>query len=365
MSILDTGIKNVKNVDSFNFGFDSILELDNILEQFRKNKNTTIFFIDQFFKGNNNLDNLFKIMDYDHVIYVDTSIEPTTTYIDLLHNDIKDLKLEITAVVAIGGGITLDTGKAISNLYTNKGYAADYQGWDLVKKPGLFKIGIPTISGTGSEATRTCVMTKKENGLKLGMNSDFTVFDKVILDPNLTRTVPRDQYFYTGMDAYIHCVEALNGSYRNAVGDAFSRETLKLCDEVFNSNDMMSDKNREKLMVASYLGGASIATSYVGVVHPFSAGLSVVLGTHHCEANCIVMNVMDEYYPEECQNFKKMLKQQNIKLKKNICKDLTNTQYDMLYESTIIHEKPLTNALGEEFRKILNKEKVINLFKRM
>ena len=54
-----------------------------------------------------------------------------------------------------------------------------------------------------------------------------------------------------------------------------------------------------------------------------------------------------------------------MELKKNICKDLTNVQYDMLYESTIIHEKPLTNALGEEFRKILNKEKVINLFKRM
>ena len=61
----------------------------------------------------------------------------------------------------------MDTAKAISNLLTNPGEAADYQGWDLVKNPAVFKIGIPTISGTGSEATRTCVMTNSLTGLNL------------------------------------------------------------------------------------------------------------------------------------------------------------------------------------------------------
>ena len=91
-----------------------------------------------------------------------------------------------------------------------------------------------------------------------------------------------------------HCIESLAGGYRNAIGDAFSDQTLKLCREVFLSTDMQTDENREKLMVASYLGGCAIATSYVGIIHPFSAGLSVVLGTHHCMANCIVMAVMEE-----------------------------------------------------------------------
>ena len=75
------------------------------------------------------------------------------------------------------------------------------------KKRGIYKIAIPTISGTGSEATRTCVITNKSTGLKLGMNSDYTVFDQIIMDPELTKSVPRDQYFYTGMDAFIHCFE--------------------------------------------------------------------------------------------------------------------------------------------------------------
>ena len=95
------------------------------------------------------------------------------------------------------------------------------------------------------------------------------------MDPELTRTVPRDQYFYTGMDAYIHCIEALSGRYRNAVGDAFSEEAIRLCREVFFSDDMMSDNGRRKMMVASYLGGCAIAMSYVGLVHPFSAALNI------------------------------------------------------------------------------------------
>ena len=82
--------------------------------------------------------------------------------------------------MGVGGGATLDTAKAAANLLTNGGKAEEYQGWDLVKKPGVYKIALPTLSGTGAEATRTCVMTNKRTGLKLGMNSDYTVYDQVI-----------------------------------------------------------------------------------------------------------------------------------------------------------------------------------------
>jgi len=201
--------------------------------------------------------------------------------------------------------------------------------------------------------------------LKLGMNSDYTVYDRIIMDPDLTKTVPIEQYFWTGMDAYIHCVEALSGTYRNAIGDAFSRETINLCRSVFNSKDIKSADNREKMMVASYLGGCSIATSYVGVVHPFSAGLSVVLGTHHCVANCIVMRAMQEFYPRAFEEFWSMVELQGIEIPIGICNDLSEEQYEQLYQASIVHEKPLTNALGEGFRGILTKEKVIQLFRSM
>ena len=268
-------------------------------------------------------------------------------------------------IIGIGGGTTMDTAKAVANLLTNGGKAADYQGWDLVKVPAVHKIAVPTISGTGSEATRTCVMTNTETGVKLGMNSDYTVYDQMVLDPDLTATVPRNQYFYTGMDAYIHCIEALAGSYRNAVGDAYSRETVNLCRQVFLADDMMHTDARERLMVASYLGGCAIATSYVGIVHPFSAGLSVVLGLHHCVANCIALNALEEFYPAEHAEFRTMLEKQKVELPSGVCSGLSDEQFARLVASTIVHVKPLTNALGPKFRDVLTDDRVVDIFRRM
>jgi 3-deoxy-alpha-D-manno-octulosonate 8-oxidase len=208
-------------------------------------------------------------------------------------------------------------------------------------------------------------MTNTQTGLKLGMNSDFTVFDQMVLDPDLTATVPRNQYFYTGMDAYIHCIEALAGSYRNAVGDAYSRETVNLCRQVFLADDMMDDESRERLMVASYLGGCAIATSYVGVVHPFSAGLSVVLGLHHCVANCIALNALCEFYPTEHREFRQMLDAQGVKLPTGVCAGLSDDQFAALVAATVVHVKPLTNALGANFRSVLTDQRVTDIFRSM
>ena len=277
---LSTGIKNARNVRSYMYGFGQLGELRNILNTCRDADSPVVYFIDHYFQANGLPARLEVDAAKDAIVFIDSTDEPKTGQVNALRDEVLSRAGRVPcAIVGIGGGTTLDIAKAVSNLLTNGGSAEEYQGWDLVKKPGVFKIGIPTISGTGAESTRTCVMTNPANGLKLGMNSDYTVFDQIILDPELTTTVPSSQYFYTGMDAYIHCLESSCGSYRNAVGDAFGDQTLSLCRKVFLSDDMASDENRARLMVASYLGGCAIATSYVGLVHPFSAGLSVAFCT--------------------------------------------------------------------------------------
>ena len=82
--------------------------------------------------------------------FIDTSDEPSTELINKLRDDLVEEGLP-SGLVAVGGGITLDTVKAVSNLLGNNGKAEDYQGWDLLKKKGVYKIGIPTVSGTGAE----------------------------------------------------------------------------------------------------------------------------------------------------------------------------------------------------------------------
>lgn len=358
-------MNNSKNILNYLFGNGAINQLEEVLQKSSSQGNYVIYYIDEYFQ-NKELLNKLPLNINDEVFYVQTKDEPKTQFI----NDFRDILLKKEksnpkAIVAIGGGSTLDTAKAVANLLTNEGDAEDFQGWDLVKNPAIYKIGIPTISGTGAEASRTCVMTNPQNGLKLGMNSDFTMYDQLILDPELTKTVPKEQYFYTGMDTFIHCIESLSGNYRNAIGDAFSHQAIALCRDVFNSEDMMSDENREKLMVASYLGGCAIANSFVGVIHPFSAALSVVLDTHHCIGNCITMNSMEEFYPKEYSEFMAMAEKQGITIPTGIASNLDNETYLKLYNSTIIHEKPLMNALGDNYKEILTLEKATEIFKRM
>jgi 3-deoxy-alpha-D-manno-octulosonate 8-oxidase len=357
-------MNNSKNVLNYVFGKGAINNLKEILDK-KDGEDYVVYYVDEYFANNKLIDNL-PINKNDELFFVQTKDEPKTSKIDELKENLITLnKTNPKTIVAIGGGATLDIGKAVANLLTNDGNAGDYQGWDLVKNPGIYKIGIPTLSGTGAEASRTCVMTNAKSGLKLGMNSDFTIYDQLILDPDLTKSVPREQYFFSGMDTYLHCIESLNGEFRNAIGDAFSHQAIALCRDVFMSDDMMSDENREKIMVASYLGGCAIANSFVGIIHPFSAGLSVVLDIHHCIGNCITMNAMEEFYPKEYKEFFEMADKQGVNIPKGIASKLDDETYLKLYNATVIHEKPLSNALGDDFKNILTFEKVTEIFKKM
>ena len=79
----------------------------------------------------------------------------------------------------------MDLAKAVALMLTNPGSSQDYQGWDLVQVPGVYKAGVPTLSGTGAEVSRTAVLIGPTK--KLGLNSDYTPFDQVLLDPDLHR----------------------------------------------------------------------------------------------------------------------------------------------------------------------------------
>ena len=91
----------------------------------------------------------------------------------------------------------------------------------------------------------------------------------------------------------------------------------------------------------------------------------MVFHTHHCLGNCLVMNVMEEFYPRETEEFHAMLAAHKVELPRGLCRDLSPAQHQALYESTIIHAKPLANALGEDFKAILTPDKVAGIFQRM
>lgn len=358
--------RNAKNVGYYMIGKGALSQLGDILKPLRAahNGRPAIFFLDHCFRDGK-LAARLPVESGDLLIYVDTSQEPTTESVDGYAAQAREFLGGKTpsALLAFGGGSTLDTCKCVGNLLTNPGRAEEYQGWELVKHPAPYKIAVPTLSGTGSETSRTGIICNEAKNLKLGMNSDYTMFDQVLLDPELTAGVPRNQYFYTGIDTYMHCFESLSGSYRNVVVDSLAEKAIDICKRVFLSEDMMSDDNRELLMIASFLGG--MAAGFVGTVHPISAGLSMVLHMRHGLANCYALSVQEDIYPDQYREFMRMIERQGIDLPKGICRGLSDKQYTALYEASIVHEKPLTNRLGPDFKKILTQENVIERFKRM
>ncbi|MDR0466360.1 MAG: iron-containing alcohol dehydrogenase [Deltaproteobacteria bacterium] len=355
--------RNVKNVPYYIFGKGSLAQLGELVSERRKAAGTTaVFFLDHFFRDGD-LAARLPVEQGDKLLYVDATKEPTTDYMDALAAQVREAGAPPCCMTAIGGGSTMDACKAVANLMTNPGLAEEYQGWDLVKNPAVYKIAVPTLAGTGAECSRTCVLSNEKKRIKLGMNSDHSVFDQVVMDPELTRSVPRNQFFYTGMDTYMHCFETLTGTYRNRIVDALAEKAVSMCEEIFLSDDMMSEVNLEKMMIASYLGG--MAAGFVGVVHPFSAGLSVTLHARHGIANCHALSVLEDFYPEQHAAFMRMMERQQVSLPKGICRNLNAGEYETLYHGTIVHEKPLTNRLGPDFKNILTKESVIERFKRM
>jgi 3-deoxy-alpha-D-manno-octulosonate 8-oxidase len=354
--------RNFKMVGYVVYGRGSFNQLDEILGPHRKENKPVIFLVDHFFEGKP-LASRVPLRGNDEIIFVDVTYEPKTTYVDKLAQQIKEKFGSISGVIGIGGGSAMDLAKAVSLMMNNPGSSADYQGWDLVKYPGVFKAGIPTLSGTGAEVSRTTVLTGPTK--KLGMNSDFTPFDQIVLDPELTANAPANQRFYTGMDCYIHCIESLEGTYLNEFSKSYGEKALQLCRDVFVNKEQWDDECDDKLMMASYAGGMSIAYSQVGVAHAVSYGLSYLLGTKHGIGNCIVMDHLEEYYPAGVKEFKYMVEKNKIEIPKGICKGLSEEDFDKMINVSMGMKPLWENALGKDWEKIMTREKLRALFDKL
>jgi 3-deoxy-alpha-D-manno-octulosonate 8-oxidase len=354
--------RNFKMVDYVVYGRGAFNQLDEILEPRRISGRPMIFLVDHFFDGKP-LATRVPLRGNDKIIFVDVTYEPKTTYVDKIAGDLKAEFGMVSGVIGIGGGSAMDLAKAVSLMMTNPGSSADYQGWDLVKIAGVYKAGIPTLSGTGAEVSRTTVLTGPTR--KLGMNSDFTPFDQIVLDPELTANAPVNQRFYTGMDCYIHCIESLEGTYLNEFSKSYGEKALQLCRDVFVKKDHWDDECDDQLMMASYAGGMSIAYSQVGVAHAVSYGLSYLLGTKHGIGNCIVMNHLEEYYPAGVKEFKYMVEKNKIEIPTGITKGLSEEDFSKMIDVSMGMKPLWENALGKDWEKIMTREKLRALFDKL
>ncbi len=357
--------KNFKNIDKVVFGRGSFSTLDSILEE-KRNENGRFFLyvIDNYFKGKD-LESRIPAKNGDIIRFIDVDPnEPTTDQIDELRDEVLKNHGLPAGVIGIGGGSIMDIAKAVSLMFTNEGSSTLYQGLNLIKKPGIYHLGIPTISGTGAEVSMTAVLTGPVK--KLGLKCDWTVFNQVILDAELIASVPVDKWLYTGMDTYIHCIESEQGTLNNAYSHAYAEQALKLCREIYlGDNAGQNPENDDKLMVASMMGGLSLTYSEVGVCHALSYGLSKILGEKHCYANCLAFQHLEDYYGEGVRELKQMLTRHNVILPLGLSKTWTSEQITAMAHVAYNLPHMWNHAIGADWKEKVTIETIEDLYRRM
>ena len=343
------------------FGRGSFNQLGEVIGERRIHADSFfVFVLDDVFLGKP-LQSRLPMHGKDLLLPVNVADEPKTSYIDSLVLKIREYSSVVPdGIVGIGGGSAMDIAKAISLMLTNPGSSADYQGWDLIKNPSVYHVAVPTLAGTGAEISRTAILTGPVK--KLGINSDYTLFNQIVLDPELLAGVPTDQWFYTGMDCYIHDIESLHGTYINEFSKSYGEKSLDLCRQVFLEDHPDKD---DKLMMASYFGGMSIAYSQVGACHALSYGLSYVLGIHHGIGCCIAFDYLEEIYPQGVREFRMMMDKHRITLPRKLTANMSDEALQLMV-TTALNLVPLwENCLGPDWQKLMSRERCLGLFKRM
>ena len=191
--------------------------------------------------------------------------------------------LGIDSIVALGGGSALDSAKGINFLLTNGGRMEDYRGYGKATIPLLPSMGIPTTAGTGSEAQTYCVIADAATHMKMACGDPSAAFRAVILDPDLTKTVPKAVRAAAGIDAAAHVIETwvstkATESSRELTLLAWQRIGHALLQSIESADD---SGVRSAMMMGAHYAGAAIEASMLGAAHACSNPLTARYGTAH------------------------------------------------------------------------------------
>ncbi|MED4206948.1 iron-containing alcohol dehydrogenase [Neobacillus mesonae] len=241
-----------------------------------------------------------RAVELDYEIYDEVEPNPSA---ETIHKGTEILKQHgFEAVLAVGGGSSIDTAKGIAIMATNPGHILDYEGVGKITIPPLPIIAIPTTAGTGSETTNSTVITNKKTSFKLGVLSSNLFSDIAILDPVLTLRLPQEITAATGMDALTHAIESYTSKTANPVSQAYAMQAIKMIGENLTKTYFVGTdiESREKMLVASMLAGVAFSQSRLGNVHAISHTFGGVFNIPHGIANAALLPFVMKFNLPAC-----------------------------------------------------------------
>lgn len=305
------------------FGVDAVKELPKMLEEY-KAKNVMIVY-DNGVKMAGIAEKVIeevKKANVDITIFDGVIPNPTNEVVEEAAEIAK--KANIDVFVAVGGGSSIDLTKAVNILMTNPGKIGEYGGMNLVKENVLPLIAIPTTAGTSSEITNVVALTDTQAVCKYVIIDNKIVADKVIADPEFTKTMPPSVTAATGMDAITHAVESYISNMATPLTKYHSIRGLQVFYEnlpkaVENGSDM---KAREQMMLGCIVAGFGFSNANLGLVHGIAHTLSAHFHLAHGVANATVLPYVMEFNAESCpEEMVELAKAINLSLTGNIEED--------------------------------------------
>lgn len=210
-------------------------------------------------------------------------------------------KEQASAVIAIGGGSPMDTAKAIALLGPNGGIPEDYISGKKAYANLSPLICIPTTAGTGSEVTRSSVITLAASHKKITLKHALLRPTIAILDPALTLTVPKSITAATGVDALVHAIEGYSCKVTNPISKAMGASAMETIVKYLPAafEDGSDLEARYKMQEGSLLAGLCFGSTDVAAVHCLAEALGSLYDTPHGIANAVFLPYVMQFNAAE------------------------------------------------------------------
>ena len=241
---------------------------------------------------------VLDVLDAAGLVYeIYSNIKPNPT-IENVQTGVAALKESgADYIIAIGGGSSMDTAKAIGIIMTNPEFAdvKSLEGVAPTKNPCTPIFAVPTTAGTAAEVTINYVITDPERNCKMVCVDPHDIPVVAFVDPDMMSTMPKGLTAATGMDALTHAIEGYITGGAWELSDMFHIKAIEIIARSLRAAVNNDPKGREDMALGQYVAGMGFSNVGLGIVHSMAHPLGAVYDTPHGVANAIILPTVMEY----------------------------------------------------------------------
>lgn len=257
------------------------------------------------------------ILDREKLAYaVFSQIKPNPTIRDVQAGVAAFKECNADYIIAIGGGSSIDTAKAVGIIVNNPEFAdvRSLEGVAPTKKPSVPIIAVPTTAGTAAEVTINYVITDTEKNRKMVCVDPHDIPIVAVVDPDMMSTMPKGLTAATGMDALTHAIEGYITKGAWTLSDMFHLKAIEIISNSLRGAVNNEPEGREGMALGQYVAGMGFSNVGLGIVHSMAHPLGALYDTPHGIANAIILPTVMEYNaPETGEKYRDIAKAMGVK----------------------------------------------------